>query len=768
MNNADIISSARDLVLLHGIKESVTSADTSTDSTDVLNYTFILPDTSNYPDDFRTFLHKDLIETTTLVSLEQAGRLNWWADIGACQRLLPLATTGDGNCLLHAASLGIWGFHDRRLTLRTALCQTLTESNVKEAFQRRWRYHQSQINKQSGLIYSEEEWNIEWNSLLKLASPQPRCTASASDQQQQRLMLSESGLGGGMTVDLTSSSSEVFYESLEELHVFVLSHVLRRPIIIVADTILKDANGDAMAPISFGGVYLPLERPADECFQTPLLLTYDAAHFSAIVPMETGSDNKNNDQLTVDGLVKPQLAAAIPLVDPDFNLLPIRFAVDPGLDWNGVDCVPAEDPLTLLRRYLDVDMVKVPGTQSVDANTSLVNKSCDSKTLPLDSKRLGNLRTSLMTIPKAGSWSELARTGSIESEESNGTSLVGGRTSQRDKRRKGSMREHKFNAVLTDDGTAGCKSVTPSRTKLPLPVQSVARSFGSLGRSFKKLKKNLSMIGRRVNSKRNDRKDLSVMSTTVTPDDASGSVSGPLSVDRSHIVCARLLHRRQPYQEEMVHNYLVSAAERFERECKHCVTDTTVELIGSKLAPTDNSFLNGSNSVTGNTKMSCINIGCSGTGDATTSYLCAQCFECQQRDEISAASSLQSVTMTSTVASTAPSSCCGSTVSVSQARNDYTPCTVTPTFSRNGSMLSTVGSVSNTTLTTATSTFSHYGSPGVARETINIVGAGYMISSSVTGRRQYSDALERELEELQRSVDRIPTITGQPMTLHVD
>jgi len=35
------------------------------------------------------------------------GRLNWWADMGICQRLLPLATTGDGNCLLHAASLGV-------------------------------------------------------------------------------------------------------------------------------------------------------------------------------------------------------------------------------------------------------------------------------------------------------------------------------------------------------------------------------------------------------------------------------------------------------------------------------------------------------------------------------------------------------------------------------------------------------------------------------------------------------------------------------------
>jgi len=91
----------------------------------------------------------------------------------------------------------------------------------------------------------------------------------------------------------------VFYESLEELHVFVLAHVLHRPIIIVADTILKDANGDAMAPISFGGIYLPLERAADECYRTPLLLTYDAAHFSAIVPMESSTDcseDKTTDQ----------------------------------------------------------------------------------------------------------------------------------------------------------------------------------------------------------------------------------------------------------------------------------------------------------------------------------------------------------------------------------------------------------------------------------------------------------------------------------------
>lgn len=72
-------------------------------------------------EDFRAFLEKDLIEMSTLVSLEQAGRLNWWADSGACQRLWPLATTGDGNCLLHAASLG--KFHGAESVQRHGSCE---------------------------------------------------------------------------------------------------------------------------------------------------------------------------------------------------------------------------------------------------------------------------------------------------------------------------------------------------------------------------------------------------------------------------------------------------------------------------------------------------------------------------------------------------------------------------------------------------------------------------------------------------------------------
>ena len=59
----------------------------------------------------------------------------------------------------------------------------------------------------------------------------------------------------------------------------------------------QDAYGEALAPISFGGIYLPLEVPQSECDKSPLILTYDAGHFSALVTMQSVSSlpSKNQD-----------------------------------------------------------------------------------------------------------------------------------------------------------------------------------------------------------------------------------------------------------------------------------------------------------------------------------------------------------------------------------------------------------------------------------------------------------------------------------------
>ncbi|XP_039102230.1 OTU domain-containing protein 7B isoform X2 [Hyaena hyaena] len=302
---------------------------------------FQLPDLTVYNEDFRSFIERDLIEQSMLVALEQAGRLNWWVSVDpTCQRLLPLATTGDGNCLLHAASLGMWGFHDRDLMLRKALYALMEKGAEKEALKRRWRWQQTQQNKESGLVYTEDEWQKEWNELIKLASSEPR----------MHLGTNGANCGG------VESSEEPVYESLEEFHVFVLAHVLRRPIVVVADTMLRDSGGEAFAPIPFGGIYLPLEVPASQCHRSPLVLAYDQAHFSALVSMEQKENGKEQ--------------AVIPLTDSEHKLLPLHFAVDPGKAWEwGKDdndnvrlasvILSLEVKLHLLHGYMNVKWIPV-------------------------------------------------------------------------------------------------------------------------------------------------------------------------------------------------------------------------------------------------------------------------------------------------------------------------------------------------------------------------------------------------------------------------
>ncbi|XP_020278842.1 OTU domain-containing protein 7B-like isoform X1 [Pseudomyrmex gracilis] len=289
---------------------------------DTPEFTFSLPDLSVYPDSFRKFLEKDLIENGCLTSLEAAGRLNWWYKSGSTRILWPLATSGDGNCLLHAASLGMWGFHDRLLTLREALYNTLAKGEYRHALFRRWKWRQTDLNAAANLSYTEAEWLSEWQSIVDMASPAIRNQTVTS------------------------------YQSLEEIHVLALAHALKRPIIVIAETMLKDSEGVAFAPIPFGGVYLPLEVLPSRCHRTPLLLAYHSAHFSPLVTVDGCNDYGN---ACGEGV-------SIPLVDPDTGkLLPILFAVDPGPDWNWTDGL--RDLLTctqdtiesLLRKYLDCE-----------------------------------------------------------------------------------------------------------------------------------------------------------------------------------------------------------------------------------------------------------------------------------------------------------------------------------------------------------------------------------------------------------------------------
>jgi OTU domain-containing protein 7 len=68
----------------------------------------------------------------------------------------------------------MWGFHDRLLTLRKALYAFLTSGDSQAALWRRWRWQQTQLNAQAGLVYSDTEWQREWDSIVNMASTAPR------------------------------------------------------------------------------------------------------------------------------------------------------------------------------------------------------------------------------------------------------------------------------------------------------------------------------------------------------------------------------------------------------------------------------------------------------------------------------------------------------------------------------------------------------------------------------------------------------------------
>merc|ERR1712018_111900 len=126
---------------------------------------------------------------------------------------------------------------------------------------------------------SESSASQRRRSRLSIATLAPTSSSSSTckdlDSQGESSSASSTASNGSST---SSSTTSMMYESLEEIHVLALAHVLRRPIIVVADTILRDMNGEALAPIPFGGIYLPLEIPAEECHKSPLLLTYNAGH----------------------------------------------------------------------------------------------------------------------------------------------------------------------------------------------------------------------------------------------------------------------------------------------------------------------------------------------------------------------------------------------------------------------------------------------------------------------------------------------------------
>ncbi|XP_050172489.1 tumor necrosis factor alpha-induced protein 3 isoform X2 [Myiozetetes cayanensis] len=205
---------------------------------------------------FRETLQKSLTDQATQTSLERQRKLNWCMEV---RRLVPLKTNGDGNCLMHAASQYMWGIEDIDLVLRKTLFSALREIDTRN-FKLRWQREaiKSQEFVETGLHYDTRNWEEEWEYLIEMTSP-----------------------------EISGAQNRLPYNALEEIHIFILANILRRPVIVLADKVVRSLeSGSSFAPLNVGGVYLPLLWPPEECYRYPIVLGYDNMHFTPLVTLK--------------------------------------------------------------------------------------------------------------------------------------------------------------------------------------------------------------------------------------------------------------------------------------------------------------------------------------------------------------------------------------------------------------------------------------------------------------------------------------------------
>lgn len=268
------------------------------------------------------FLESDANKQTYLIDryledfLTTNNLLNW-SNCDVCPKLCPLLTTGDGNCLLHAISLCLYGHEDSPPRLRKQLYGYISEPQQSEIenMKRRWRYQEIVNNHADSIVaLSEDEWNSKWLQILEMAKP------------------------------------TTVMEYLEGIHVFFIANLIFRPIIVIANKMLYSQNDQQpLGEIHIGGVYLPLAKEADICKREPLIIAFHASHFTAIC-LEQNT----------------QHPAQIPLTYASKLFLPLKFAINPSdtFDFDAFEhdqsveyyerVLTRYDHIDLLEKYIDV------------------------------------------------------------------------------------------------------------------------------------------------------------------------------------------------------------------------------------------------------------------------------------------------------------------------------------------------------------------------------------------------------------------------------
>lgn len=145
-------------------------------------------------------------------------------------------------------------------------------------------------------------------------------------------------------------------------------------------------------------------------------------------------------------------------------------------------------------------------------------------------------------------------------------------------------------------------------------VQTVAKQFGSIGKTMGKKLKQLGKVGK-------GEKSRTSIGNEVTQSTRVHTNYGSQGNGQEYVLVAKLSEKRGK-QQEMIQNYLLDARQRFEsdRELKR---RSDVEL-RRKVAPFPAI----------NAARVCITPGCGLYGTAQANYLCSKCFAAQQRESL--------------------------------------------------------------------------------------------------------------------------------------
>ncbi|XP_046888395.1 ubiquitin thioesterase Zranb1 [Hypomesus transpacificus] len=273
--------------------------------------TFTLPaDIEDLPPAVQEKLFDEILDRDVQKELEEESPvINWSLELGTRldSRLYALWNRTAGDCLLDSVLQATWGIYDKDSVLRKTLHDSLHDCS--HWFYSRWKEWESWYSQSFGLHFSlrEEQWQEDWAFILSLAS-QPGA-------------------------------------SLEQTHIFVLAHILRRPIIVYGVKYYKSFRGETLGYTRFQGVYLPLLWEQSFCWKSPIALGYTRGHFSALVAMENdGYDNRGaGANLNTDDDVT---VTFLPLVDSERKLLHIHFL-------SAQEMGNEEQQERLLREWLD-------------------------------------------------------------------------------------------------------------------------------------------------------------------------------------------------------------------------------------------------------------------------------------------------------------------------------------------------------------------------------------------------------------------------------